>query len=116
MIPKIIHYCWFGKGQMPELVERCVTSWKMHMPNWEYRLWTEDNFEINEAPQYVREAYAAKKYAFVSDYVRLCALQKYGGIYLDTDVVDALDKLAKQNKLSRSKALNELLRGLLLKE
>ena len=86
MIPKIIHYCWFGKGAMPELVQTCIASWHTHMPDWEYRLWTEDNFEINEAPQYVCEAYAAKKYAFVSDYVRLWALEREGGVYLDTDV------------------------------
>ena len=86
MIPKIIHYCWFGKGAMPELVQTCIASWHTHMPDWEYRLWTEDNFEINEAPQYVREAYIAKKYAFVSDYVRLWALEREGGVYLDTDV------------------------------
>ena len=85
MIPKIIHYCWFGKGAMPELVERCVASWKMHMPDWEYRLWSEDNFDIPSAPQYVREAYAAKKYAFVSDYVRLWALEREGGLYMDVD-------------------------------
>ena len=85
-IPKIIHYCWFGKGVMPELVERCIASWKKHMPDWEYRLWTEDNFEISKAPQYVQEAYEAKKYAFVSDYGRLWALEREGGVYLDTDV------------------------------
>ena len=85
-IPKIIHYCWFGKGLMPELVERCIASWKKHMPDWEYRLWTEDNFDIASAPQYVLEAYTAKKYAFVSDYVRLWALEREGGVYLDTDV------------------------------
>ena len=86
MIPKIIHYCWFGKGQMPELVQTCITSWHTHMPNWEYHLWTEDNFDITTAPQYVQEAYAVKKYAFVSDYVRLWALEHEGGVYLDTDV------------------------------
>lgn len=86
MIPKIIHYCWFGKGQMPELVQTCITSWHTHMPDWEYRLWSEDNFDILSAPQYVQEAYAAKKYAFVSDYVRLWALEREGGVYLDTDV------------------------------
>ena len=86
MIPKVIHYCWFGKGDMPELVERCIASWKVHMPDWEYRLWSEDNFDIASSPQYVREAYEAKKYAFVSDYVRLWALEQEGGVYLDTDV------------------------------
>lgn len=86
MIPKIIHYCWFGKGEMPDLVQNCIASWHTHMPDWEYRLWTEDNFDIASAPAYVQEAYAAKKYAFVSDYVRLWALEREGGLYLDTDV------------------------------
>ena len=98
MIPKIIHYCWFGKGQMPELVQTCIASWHTHMPDWEYRLWTEDNFEINEAPQYVREAYVAKKYAFVSDYVRLWALEREGGLYMDVDfeVYKPFDDLIEQ--------------------
>ena len=86
MIPKIIHYCWFGRGEMPELVQTCIASWRTHMPDWEFRLWSEDNFDIASAPQYVREAYDARKYAFVSDYVRLWALEKEGGVYLDTDV------------------------------
>lgn len=86
MIPKKIHYCWFGKGVMSELVQTCITSWRTHMPDWEYRFWTEDNFDVSTAPRYVQEAYAAKKYAFVSDYVRLWALEREGGVYLDTDV------------------------------
>ena len=86
MIPKIIHYCWFGRGEMPELVQNCIASWHTHMPNWEYRLWTEDNFDIASTPAYVQEAYAVKKYAFVSDYVRLWALEREGGLYMDTDV------------------------------
>ena len=86
MIPKILHYCWFGKGEMPELVQTCIASWHIHMPDWEFKLWSEDNFDIASAPQYVREAYTAKKYAFVSDYVRLWALEQEGGVYLDTDV------------------------------
>lgn len=98
MIPKIIHCCWFGRGQMPELVERCIASWKMHMPNWEYRLWTEDNFDIPSTPKYVQEAYAANKYAFVSDYVRLWALEQYGGLYMDVDfeVYKSFDDLMEQ--------------------
>ena len=86
MIPKIIHYCWFGQGEMPELVLRCIESWRKNLPNYTLHLWSEDNFDIASAPQYVREAYAAKKYAFVSDYVRLWALEREGGVYLDTDV------------------------------
>ena len=86
LIPKVIHYCWFGRGAMPELVERCIVSWHTHMPDWDFRLWSEDNFDVNIAPRYVQEAYDAKKFAFVSDYVRLWALEREGGVYLDTDV------------------------------
>lgn len=85
MIPKIIHYCWFGRGEMPELARKCIASWHEFMPEYEYKLWNEDNFDVNAIP-YVKEAYEAKKYAFVSDYVRLWALKKEGGVYLDTDV------------------------------
>ncbi len=86
MIPKIIHSCWFGKGEKPELVQRCMASWHLYMHDWTYMEWNEDNFDIAAAPLYVRQAYKAKKYAFVSDYVRLWALEQYGGVYLDTDV------------------------------
>ena len=86
MIPKIIHYCWFGRGEMPELVQNCIASWHKYMPDWQYMLWNEDNFNIASAPAYVQEAYEARKFAFVSDYVRLWALEQYGGLYLDTDV------------------------------
>ena len=86
MIPKIIHYCWFGRGEMPDLVQKCIGSWHTYMPDWIYRLWSEDNFDIASAPAYVQEAYQAKKYAFVSDFVRLWALEREGGLYLDTDV------------------------------
>ena len=98
LIPKVIHYCWFGRGEMPELVERCIASWKMHMPDWEYRLWSEDNFDILSTPKYVQEAYAAKKYAFVSDYVRLWALEQEGGLYMDVDfeVYKSFDDLMEQ--------------------
>ena len=85
MIPKVIHYCWFGRGKMPELAQNCIASWHKHMPDWEYRLWNEDNFDVDMVP-YTKEAYEAKKYAFVSDYVRLWALYHEGGLYLDTDV------------------------------
>lgn len=85
MIPKKIHYCWFGRGEMPELAQKCMASWHKYMPDYEYKLWNEDNFDVNCVP-YTKEAYEAKKYAFVSDYVRLLALEKEGGIYLDTDV------------------------------
>ena len=84
MIPKTIHYCWFGYGEMPELAQECIASWHNYMPDWEYKLWNEDNFDVAQIP-YAKEAYEAKKYAFVSDYVRLWALYNEGGLYLDVD-------------------------------
>lgn len=86
MIPKIIHYCWFGRGEMPELAQKCIASWHQFMPDYEYRLWNEDNFDVNRHP-YTKEAYEARKYAFVSDYVRLWALFNEGGIYFDVDFI-----------------------------
>lgn len=85
MIPKAIHYCWFGRGPMPQLALDCIASWHKYMPDWEYKLWNEDNFDVN-CNQYVKEAYESKKYAFVTDYVRLFALKTEGGVYMDTDV------------------------------
>lgn len=85
MIPKKIHYCWFGRSEMPDLVQKCIVTWHKYMPAYEYKLWNEDNFDVGQMP-YTKEAYEAKKYAFVSDYVRLWALCNEGGIYLDTDV------------------------------
>ncbi|MDO4707652.1 MAG: glycosyltransferase [Porphyromonadaceae bacterium] len=85
MIPKIIHYCWFGPKPLPPLAERCIASWRQHMPEWELRLWSEANFDVSSV-SFVREAYELGKYAFVSDYVRLRAVQQHGGLYLDTDV------------------------------
>lgn len=84
MIPRIIHYCWFGCGEMPQLAKDCIASWHKYMPDWDYKLWNEDNFDVYSVP-YTKEAYEAKKYAFVSDYVRLYALNKEGGVYLDVD-------------------------------
>jgi hypothetical protein len=84
-IPKTIHYCWFGGKEKPEIVNRCMESWKRILPDYEIIEWNEDNFNIN-SNVYVKEAYNVKKYAFVSDYVRVYALYNYGGIYLDTDV------------------------------
>ena len=85
MIPKIIHYCWFGKNPLPTLAEKCIESWKQYLPEYEIKEWNEDNFNVNIIP-YTREAYQAKKYAFVSDYTRFWILYKYGGLYFDTDV------------------------------
>ena len=85
-IPKIIHYCWFGKGEKPEDVKRYFRTWQRHMADYQFMEWNEDNFDIPGSNDYVREAYEKGKYAFVSDYVRMMALYRYGGVYLDTDV------------------------------
>lgn len=84
-IPKIIHYCWFGGKEKPDSVKKCIESWKKSLPDYQLMEWNEDNFNI-EKLQYTKEAYAAKKYAFVSDVARIEALYQYGGIYMDTDV------------------------------
>lgn len=85
MIPKCIHYCWFGNNDLPELAKQCIDSWKKYMPDYEIIEWNESNFDIN-CNYYVKEAYDMKKYAFVSDYARLKILYDNGGIYFDTDV------------------------------
>lgn len=85
MIPKIIHYCWIGGAPLPELAEKCIASWKKYMPSWQIMRWDESNFDIAAAPLYVQQAYEARKFAFVSDYVRLWALERYGGLYMDVD-------------------------------
>lgn len=85
-IPKTIHYCWFGRNPKPDLAEKCIKSWKKHCPDYEIIEWNEDNFDISACPVYVRQAYEAKKWAFVTDYVRLKVVYDHGGIYMDTDV------------------------------
>lgn len=85
MIPKIIHYCWFGRNPLPNDALRCIESWKKYCPDYKIIEWNEYNFDINQC-QYIADAYKEKKYAFVSDYVRFYILYKQGGIYLDTDV------------------------------
>jgi mannosyltransferase OCH1-like enzyme len=85
MITKVIHYCWFGGNQKSQAIIDCINSWKKYMPNYELVEWNESNFDIN-CNDYVKEAYNCKKWAFVTDYVRLWVLYNYGGIYMDTDV------------------------------
>ena len=102
MIPKTIHYCWFGRNPKPKLAEKCIKSWKKYCPGYEIIEWNEDNFDIASAPLYVRQAYEAKKWAFVTDYVRLWALVNYGGIYMDTDVevIKPLDRFLSHQAFS----------------
>lgn len=85
MIPKIIHYIWFGSNPYPDKVRYCMESWKRHLPDYEFQLWNEETFDV-KAFSFTREAYEAGKFAFVSDFVRIYALAKKGGIYLDTDI------------------------------
>lgn len=85
MIPKIIHYCWFGGNPLPELAIKCIESWKKFCPDYEIMEWNEENFDLHYN-DYVWEAYQARKWAFITDVVRLYALTQYGGVYMDTDV------------------------------
>lgn len=85
MIPKIIHYCWFGNNPLPELAIKCIESWKKYCPDYTIRQWDESNFDITSCA-YVREAFEEQQWAFVSDYARLKVIYENGGIYLDTDV------------------------------
>lgn len=95
-IPKIIHYCWFGGKDMPESAKNCIDSWKKHIPDYELRLWNEETFDL-DMYRFAREAYDNRKYAFVTDVVRLWAIYNYGGIYMDTDVeiIRPIDKFLK---------------------
>lgn len=98
MIPKIIHYCWFGKKPIPIEIRNYIETWKKYCPDYEIKEWNESNFNINENI-YCKEAYESKKWAFVSDYVRLKVLYDYGGIYMDTDMemCKPFDDLLKYN-------------------
>lgn len=85
MIPKIIHYCWFGHNEIPDELKTYIESWHKFCPDYKIIMWNEDNFDVN-SQSFTKSAYELKKYAYVSDYVRAHALNLYGGIYLDTDV------------------------------
>lgn len=85
MIPKIIHYCWFGRGEKPKQAKRCIQSWKKHCPDYKIIEWNEDNFPIDAYP-YAQYCLENRKWAFLSDFVRLTVVKEQGGIYFDTDV------------------------------
>ena len=101
MIPKVIHYCWFGRNELPPLAKKCIESWKKYCPDYIIKEWNEDNFDLNLYP-YVREAYDKRKFAFVTDVVRLYALYHEGGIYMDTDVevLKSLDRFLVHHAFS----------------
>ena len=117
MIPKKIHYCWFGRGPKPELALKCIESWKKWCPDYEIVEWNEDNFDIN-SNQYVKEAYEARKFAFVTDYVRLYAIYTVGGIYMDTDVMvlKSLDEYLSHEAFSGFETKTKIQTGIMASE
>lgn len=94
MIPKVIHYCWFGKSEKSELVIKCIESWKKYCPDFKIIEWNEETYDVTKN-KYMYQAYQMKRWGFVTDYVRLDVVYRYGGIYLDTDVelVRSIDEL-----------------------
>lgn len=117
MIPKIIHYCWFGGNPLPELAQKCIASWKKYCPDFEIIEWNESNFNIYEC-NYSKEAYEEKKWAFVTDYVRLKVLYEFGGIYMDTDVevIKPLDSLLNYQAVSGFESETSIPTGLIASE
>ena len=117
MIPKIIHYCWFGDKELPKLAKKCLASWKKYCPDYQIKCWNESNFDVN-SNQYVKEAYENKKYAFVTDYVRLYALYNFGGVYMDTDVevIKNIDDFLNCKGFSSFESTNLVPTGILASE
>ena len=99
MIPKTIHYCWFGGKPLPSIAKKCIKSWRKYMPDFEIKEWNESNYDVRKV-SYMQEAYEGKKFAFVSDYARFDIINEYGGIYLDIDVeiIKPLDELLEGNE------------------
>lgn len=96
MIPKKIHYCWFGRGEKPKLAKRCIASWKKYCPDYEIIEWNEDNFDIAKYP-YAQYCLENRRWAFLSDFVRLAVVSEHGGLYFDTDV----ELIARPDELLR---------------
>ena len=114
MIPKKIHYCWFGGNPLPELARKCIASWRKYLPEYEIKEWNETTFDIH-SNAYVEEAYENRKYAFVTDYVRLYALYHEGGVYMDTDVevLKPLDDLLGYEAVSGFETETQIPTGLM---
>lgn len=113
MIPKVIHYCWFGKKELPLIGKKCIESWKKYCPDYEIIEWNEENYDCFKV-EYVREAYKAKKWAFVSDYARLDIIYQHGGIYLDIDVevIQNLDSMLECACFLATETTNMIATGL----
>ena len=113
-IPKIIHYCWFGNKPLSDDAKKCIESWKKYCPDYEIIEWNENNFDIN-SNMYVREAYDAEKWAFVTDYVRLYALHNCGGVYMDTDVelIAPIDKFLIHDAFSGFESSGKITTGIM---
>ena len=113
LIPPILHYCWFGRGDMPELAKKCMDSWRHYCPEFELKLWNEDNYDVTKNA-YMWAAYQAGKWAYVSDYARVDVVNEYGGIYLDTDVelLQPLDALRREQAFAGYESETEVAFGL----
>ena len=115
MIPKVIHYCWFGHNQKSELINKCICSLKKDMPDYEIKEWNESNFDISQTP-FCEKAYNLKKWAFVSDYARFKILYELGGIYLDTDaelLKSIPNSILKQKAFTGVESTNRISPGLI---
>ena len=117
MIPKIVHYCWFGRGEKPQQALDCIASWHKYLPDYRFVEWNEDNFDVT-ANRYVREAYENRKFAFVTDYVRLYAIYTMGGVYMDTDVevVATFDPFLHHHAFGGFESEGALLTGMMAAE
>jgi len=113
MIPKIIHYCWFGGNPLPETALKCIASWRKYCPDYEIKEWNETNYDVRKIP-YIAQAYDTKKYAFVSDYARFDILYEYGGIYFDVDVevIKPIDDLIEKGAFAGIESPGALNAGL----
>ena len=114
MIPKIIHYCWIGNKPLPPLAKKCIASWQRVMPDYEIKRWDETNYDFKKN-EFMANAYAQKKWAFITDVVRLHALVNYGGIYMVTDVevLKPLDDLLKYEAVSGFESEEDIPTGLM---
>lgn len=113
MIPRIIHYCWFGGKPLPKSAVKCIESWKKFFPEYKIKEWNESNYDVRKIP-YIAQAYNAKKFAFVSDYARFDILYNEGGIYFDTDVevIKPFDSIIKQGAFAGIESAGALATGL----